>query len=332
MSKKKSKISNPFHARRIAQVRAAKARKAKNKKSKVLSHDNPLLDSYFKDINQYELLTRKEERELFKQYHKWRDNSRAGQATRKNGKAARERLIVANLRLVIRIANDYRHCSLPLSDLISEGNIALMKAIEKFKLRKKVKLSTYAGYWIRQAISRSLEKHSRTIRLPSHTYPLLKKINKFINEYKDEYGEEPTVAEIASETKVSESNVVNLFASGVTNVLSLNMPVGDESTDSEAIIQDMTEDFSTDQPSFLAEKSDDAEILHDFLSRLTNREKYIIMRRFGMGNFAPETLEKIALRYGISRERIRQIQYLTMRRLRRFSMETYQKTWADFVG
>ena len=328
MNKKKNP-KNKYHARHKAGIVKSKALKGKKQ---VLTGDNPLLDSYFKDLSKYEILTRERERELVTQFRKWRDNSRAGEGTRKNGEIARELLIGSVLRLVIKIANEYSHCSMSLEDLVNEGNIGLMTAVEKFDPERKVRLSTYASYWIRQGIHRSLENQSRTIRLPAHTYPMVKKINKFINEYKEKNGETPTPRQIVSGTKVSEANVINLFTSGVNNVVSLDIPVGDESSNTESTLQDITEDFNTEQPSTSAEKDDEAAILHDFLSRLSSRERIVIMRRFGMKGLDLETLEEIGERYGVTRERIRQIQTIAMRKLRNFSRHTFQKTWADFVG
>ena len=333
MNKKKNTKKNKFTARHQASISEANAKKKKRSGKNLMTHNNPLLDCYFKDVNTFEVLSRKEEEKLFEQYLKWKTNPKAGQSTRARGREAYDKLIGSNLRLVIKIANQYNYCSMSLEDLINEGNVGLMTAVDKFDPARKVKLSTYASYWIRQSIHRALEKQSRTIRLPSYTYPLLKKINKFINEYRDEHGSQPSVDEIVKETKVPRDSVVNLFSSGVANMVSLDAPIATADTEqSEATLQDVTQDFNTAPPSTTAEKDDDAEIIHDFLSKLSRRERYIIMRRFGMDGFDLETLDKIGERYGISRERIRQIQMVAMRKLRKFSIDTYDKTWADFAG
>ncbi len=343
--------SSEFHKRNALNVEIAlsksnKRKSKRNLKKAGLGHDNPLLNSYFKNVNEYDILTAAQERECFAQFHKWKNNRKAGERTRKLGRIAYEKLIGSSLRLVIKIANEYSHTgnsrnlrastnSLSFEDMISEGNMGLMRAVEKFDPERKVRLSTYAAYWIRQSISRAIEKHARTIRLPSHTQPMLRKITEFVRQYKEEHGEEPSVRTIAQNTKISKANVVNLFSSGVANVASLDTPItaeGNGEGSSDVTLQDVTEDFNTAAPSILAEKDEDVEIIRDFLNRLSKREKYIIMRRFGMDGFDLETLEEIGKRYGISRERIRQIQTVTIRKLRRFSIDTYQKTWADFAG
>lgn len=333
---KKEDLSNNYHRRRVAKTRAAVAvKKHKKKGSKSLSTDNPTLKTYFRDVNEYELLSRDEEAELFEQYHRWRDNKAkcGGWATRK-GKAAYEKLISANLKLVIKIANEFPHVSLPIEDRIAEGNCGLIVAVEKFKPNKKSKLSTYASYWIRQSILRGMAKNGRTIRIPEHQFPKIKKINKFIAEFHDEYAQMPSVDEIIENTKINRATVTNLFASGVVNVVSLDKAIGNDAEDESApaTVMDVTEDHMAVMPDQHAEKDDDFEMLLDFLGKLKQRERWIIMRRFGMGNFDPETLDKIAQRYDISRERIRQIQWAAMKKMRQMSINVYDKEWADFTS
>ena len=151
--------------------------------------EDKCFESYCESVAKHELLSRKEEAELFKVFHKWLNNKKAGQATRRNGKAAREKLINSNLRLVIKIARDYSGCGLPLLDLISEGNIGLMIAVDRFESDKGAKLSTYAALWIRQKIIRSLNNKGHLIRVPVAANAKYLKIIKYINQQKEDFDE-----------------------------------------------------------------------------------------------------------------------------------------------
>ena len=142
------------------------------------------LKKYFNEISKYDLLTRKEERELFGTMHKWSNNmAKCGQRVRLKGKAARDKLINSNLRLVIKISKEYQHMGFPLSDLIGEGNMGLMKAVDKFKSNKKTKISTYASYWIKQCIFRAFDNKSRLIRVPSNACMKHRHVMKWIQEF-----------------------------------------------------------------------------------------------------------------------------------------------------
>lgn len=333
MPKKEEPKSN-YHRRRVVQTKVTAAAKAKRKEKaggKSLSTDNPILKTYFRDIQEYEVFNRKEEAELFEQYHKWRDNKRnCSSNARRKGKLAYEKLIGHQLRLVVKIANEYNKFSaLSLEDLIAEGNCGLITAVERFKPNRKAKLSTYASYWIRQAMSRAMAKNGRTIRIPENQFPKIKKVNKFIEEYNEKNNEMPTVDEIIEGAKVPRATVVNLFASGVVNVISLDKTISVEG-DSTATVGDVTPDYMAVAPDEQTEKDNDVEMILEFLSKLKQRERYIIMRRFGMGKCDPETLDKIAERYNITRERIRQIQFAAMKKMRQFSIDVYDKKWADF--
>lgn len=222
------------------------------------------------------------------------------------------KLIECNLLLVVSIAKKYIGCGMPFADLIQEGNLGLMKAARKYDGTKGFRFSTYATFWIKQSISRSLEENSRTIRLPGNTIELLRKVKKASNELSQELGREPSNAEIAERIDV-EIEKVQVALEMSQSVSSLDNPVDDSG---ETCVCDLIADTRVENPLNNIIKEDNNSIVETILNTLGKKEADIIKKRFGIGYVKPMTLEEIGNEYGVSKERIRQIQDKAMRKLR----------------
>ena len=281
------------------------------------------LIKYYDDVSKYGLLKRQEERDLFKIMHKWTENSKAGQRTRLNGKAAREKLINSNLRLVIKIAKDYRNMGLSLSDLIAEGNMGLMKAVEKFKSDKKAKISTYASYWIKQCIFRAFDNKSRLIRVPCDAARKYSHVIKWIQEYQRLTGEKPDISEIAKKFKTTQERALSIMRAREF-VLSMDYELQNEDGDSSRTFGETVEDLRTPVVSTIAELNDNKKILTEAINKLEEREKHILNNRFGLCNKKRRTLEAIAKDFKLSRERIRQVETIALRKLRLLIKKEYK--------
>ena len=258
------------------------------------------LNRYLQEIGRIALLTPQQEIEL------------AGKI--KNGDAAaRERMINANLRLVVTIARDYTNLGLPLLDLISEGNIGLTKAVERFDPAKGAKLSTYAMWWIKQSIKRALANQSKTIRLPVHLVDKLAKVRHVSLQMSDELGREPTDEELGEELGIATEKVARLKSIGVRPA-SLDAVIGaDDSTEFGESVGD--EEAQT--PFELLRDRNLLDEMDGLLGVLDKREMKIISQRFGLDGGSPKTLENVAKNFGITRERIRQLQNIALTKLRR---------------
>ena len=294
-------------------------RKKKQGKSedRIISPDD-VLTTYFNEAGAFPLLSKKEETALAEKYIKYRTNkSNCGSRVRNEGKKAREKLINSNLRLVIRIAKDYRDLGLDFSDLVSEGNAGLVRAVDRFELNHGAKLSTYASYWIRQAITRSLSNSSRTIRLPVHVSQLKCQIMRYIEDYKIlNEGTRPENCDIAKKFSITEDKVKKTLASHVSYV-SIDKPVGEESE--AETMANFLPDESTLNPLDSALYANDITMLEDFLNKLNDRERKIIELRFGLRDYDRETLEIVGEKFNLTRERIRQIESAAMRKLRNWA-------------
>jgi RNA polymerase primary sigma factor len=255
--------------------------------------------SYLNSISNHPRLTFEDEKEL------------SEKALNGDTKAI-NKLIECNLLLVVSIAKKYIGCGMPFADLIQEGNLGLMKAARKYDGTKGFRFSTYATFWIKQSISRSLEENSRTIRLPGNTIELLRKVKKASNELSQELGREPSNAEIAERIDV-EIEKVQVALEMSQSVSSLDNPVDDSG---ETCVCDLIADSRVENPLNNIIKEDNNSIVETILNTLGKKEADIIKKRFGIGYVKPMTLEEIGNEYGVSKERIRQIQDKAMRKLR----------------
>lgn len=255
---------------------------------------------YLRQIAQYPLLTAEQEISL-------------AARIRKGDKKAKEEMIRANLRLVVKIARDYANLGLPLMDLISEGNIGLVKAVERFDPAKGGKLSTYGAWWIKQSIKRALANQGKTIRLPVHLVDKIAKIRRVGSSLSDELGREATDEEIAEEIGMNAAKVSRLKQAAIRPA-SLDAPVGDE--DSTEFGELVGDEAAVDPFENLSEKNLQVE-LGDLLGQLDEREKRIISARFGLEGTDPITLEEVGEKFGVTRERIRQLQNIALGKMRR---------------
>lgn len=262
--------------------------------------NNNSLRIYLREIAKTELLTREQEVEL-------------AARIKKGDKQARSLMIRANLRLVVKIAQDYANFGLPLSDLISEGNIGLMKAVERFDPEKGGKLSTYGSWWIKQSIKRALANHSKTIRLPVHMVDKIARMRRISSMLAEALGREPTDSEIAEELGIPRSKLAMLKQAS-QRPASLDAPIGDDdSSDYNEIIGDE----NALDPSLALQSKNLHSQLDDLLDNLDERETRIIGARFGLDGQTPLTLEEIGVEFGVTRERIRQLQNVALAKMRK---------------
>lgn len=258
------------------------------------------LNVYLKEISQTPLLTREEEVVL------------AGKI-QAGDKSAREQMIKANLRLVVKIARDYSNYGLPLVDLISEGNMGLMKAVERFDPEKGGKLSTYAAWWIKQSIKRALANQSKTIRLPVHMVDKIARMRRVSTILLEELGREPSAEELAEELGLPLKKV-SLLQRASQRPTSLDAPIGKEDGTSYA-------EIIGDEKAVNPMEQLDNNTLHGeldgLLGLLDERESQIIDARFGLNGRTPMTLEEVGREFGVTRERIRQLQNLALTKMRK---------------
>jgi RNA polymerase primary sigma factor len=255
---------------------------------------------YLREIGEVKLLTPQEEIEL-------------AARIKRGDKKAREHMIKANLRLVVKIARDYEGIGLPLMDLISEGNIGLMKAIERFDPAKGGKVSTYGSWWIKQSIKRALANQSKTIRLPVHMVDSIARMRRAALRMQEVLGREPTDAELGEELGITAWRVGRMRLAAIRPT-SLDAPIGDE--DSTTFGELVRDEHATTPYQQLEEKTV-AGMLRDLLKTLPDREAKILRFRFGLDGGPEQTLEEVGAKFGLTRERIRQVQNMALGRLRR---------------
>lgn len=228
------------------------------------------------------------------------------------GKKARERLIKGNLRLVVKIAQDYANMGLPLLDLISEGNIGLVKAVERFNPNKGAKLSTYAAWWIKQAVKRALSNQGRTIRIPVHMNDKISRMRRVESQLQEEFGREPTDEELAEELSVPQAKIVRMRLAG-NRATSLNAKLqGDDGAE----LGDLVGDDRTRTSADLIEREELATKALRYLDSLDERERLILVMRFGLDGQSRRTLEEVGEKFNVTRERIRQLQNVGLRNLK----------------
>jgi len=254
---------------------------------------------YVRQLGNGRLLSPSEEREL---------------ARRKDlgDEAAKRRLIESNLRLVMSITRNYTRTDVPLLDLIQEGNLGLIRAIEKFDYRMGYRLSTYATWWIRQSISRALADQGRTIRLPVHVGEQVRRVLRVRRNLTQKFNRDPTIEEIATEAELTPARVGELLEL-VAQPVSLETPVGD----GESLYADLIEDHGSDAPDVITTEGYRASELDAALQALNPRMRYIVQRRYGLDGQASMTLEELSVELGITRERVRQLEHKALRELRR---------------
>ena len=258
------------------------------------------LKLYLREISRTPLLTAEEEVEL-------------AERIKQGDPEARSHMIRANLRLVVKIAQDYANYGMPVTDLISEGNIGLMKAVERFDPEKGGKLSTYAAWWIKQSIKRALANQSKTIRLPVHLVDKIAKLRRVSNQMTEELGREPTDEELAEEVGMAAAKVASLKSAAIRPT-SLDQPLGDDDNTS---LGDIIGDDEAQTPFEQLRDKDLRDEVGDLLDVLDDRERKIINSRFGLDGHKTKTLEEVGVKFGVTRERIRQLQNIALRKLRR---------------
>jgi RNA polymerase primary sigma factor len=290
----------------------------------------PIDDSvglYFREMGQQQLLTAEEEVQLAMEIEAGRaatdslsdnevevslDDQDKLVITQEIGDAARAHLIRANTRLVVSIAKKYRGRGLQFLDLIQEGNVGLMKAVEKYDYRRGNRFSTYATWWIRQAVTRALANHGRTIRIPAHLGGRISKLYQIAQELEQEYGRQPTAEEIAKFMELPADRVRWMLRTSRQPV-HLERPVGDES---DAELGDFIEDVEAPPPAEAVASQMLTEELGDILDQLTPREARILRLRYGLQDGESRTLKEVGEMFGLSRERIRQLEKEALRKLR----------------
>jgi RNA polymerase primary sigma factor len=255
---------------------------------------------YMQEIGKTPLLTREEEIKLASQ-------------VKRGDKRARERMIKANLRLVVKIAHDYSNLGLPLLDLINEGNIGLMKAVERFDPKKGAKLSTYAALWIKQSIRRALSNQSKTIRLPVHIVDKIHKLHRASLQLAETLGRDPSDTELAERLGVSPARAAQLRTVGASP-MSLDAPLGD---DDENRFSDIVQDEGALTPYELLRVKTMRQEIRQHVKYLTPREAEIVTLRYGLDGKEPRTLDVVGKKFKVTRERVRQIQEVALHKLRR---------------
>ncbi|MEI6206148.1 MAG: sigma-70 family RNA polymerase sigma factor [Desulfuromonadales bacterium] len=271
-----------------------------------LEHFDDAIKIYLRDIQRTPLLNAESEKELARKVEK-------------GDKDARNKMIESNLRLVVKISKRYINRGLPFLDLIEEGNLGLIKAVERFSLAKECRFSTYATWWIRQAIERALVNQSRTIRLPVHISDDIHRMLRTTRELAQELQREPNMQEIAEVMKVKLAYVRRMMIL-LRRTCSIDTPVGDGAD--HALIETL-QDFTTIAPSELLENINQYEMISGHFDALSESEQKILTLRFGLDDTEPQTLDIIGQQFGVTRERIRQIEAKCLEKLRRSAALSY---------
>lgn len=264
-----------------------------------VEHFDDAIKLYLREIQKTKLLSADEEKELAKRIAK-------------GDKSARDRMIESNLRLVVKIAKRYMNRGLPFLDLIEEGNMGLIKAVERFKLSKECRFSTYGTWWIRQSIERALVNQSRTIRLPVHVSDDVNKMLKVTRGLVQKMNREPSAKEVAAEMGVDVAYVRRLTML-MKKTFSIEKPMGENS---DYVLLDTIEDTSNVSAAELFENLNKYEVISSWFETLAENEKTILTLRFGLDDKEPQTLDTIGRSFGVTRERIRQIEVKALQKLR----------------
>ena len=302
----------------------------KTKKIEEISHysHDDVVRQYLKEIGEKPLMMPEEEMQLAKLYAETKDPE------------IKKRFIEANLRLVVSIAKRYVGHGLLFMDLIQEGNMGLMRAVDRFDYTLGFKFSTYATWWIRQSITRAIADQGRTIRIPVHLNEQVQKYNKAIRLLGNELNREPTDLEVleymnknkmvVQKNKILTIKDIEDFKHYLGNsIISLDVPVGDDANDRDSVLGDFIPDESTLMPEDEAEKSDLAESLRMVLAMLPEREAKVLRLRYGLDDGIQRTLEQVGKEFGVTRERIRQIEAKAFRRIRHPKYNKYLNGYID---
>lgn len=258
------------------------------------------LQQYLREAAEVPLLTADEEIALSKRIQ--RGDSRA-----------REHMIRANLRLVVKIAREYDGFGLPLLDMINEGNIGLMRAVEKFDPSKGCRFSTYAALWISQAVRRGLANQAKTIRLPINQIDRLARLNRLARQFQDQYGRPATAMELAKLMGMPVGRIQRL-QSAMVHTVSLEAPIG--SSEDGSALGDLVEDMNAELPGKALEQKTRFQMLLELVTKLNQRESRILRYRFGLDGGSEKTLEEVGRHFGVTRERIRQLQNVALNKLK----------------
>ena len=293
------------------------------KRETVVERSDDALKLYLREIQKTKLLSADEEKELAARIDL-------------GDKAARDRMIVSNLRLVVKNAKHYLNRGLPFLDLIEEGNVGLIKAVDRFKLSKECRFSTYATWWIRQSIERALSNQSRTIRLPVHVSDDISKMIRMTHQLMRKLNREPTVTELAEGLDADPDYLRRLMVL-LKKTYSIEQPMGEES---DYFLLDAIEDGSAVSPEDLIEDLNRFELVLGWIETLSKVERKILTLRFGLDDHDPQTLDAVGKSFGLTRERIRQIEVKALGKLRHIleagemmrEEETSEESWLGVVG
>ncbi len=279
----------------------------------IIANKDEILQMYLKDISKIKLLKKEQELELGKEIK---------EGGKKQANIAKKKLIQSNLRLVVSIAKKYTGQGILFMDLVQEGSLGLIKAANKFDYKKGFKFSTYATWWIKQSIIRAIANSSKTIRIPVHMSDKIRNLKRAIVKLSVDFGREPSDLELAQYLKTTEKKVKLIKASIIKEPVSFETPVADDLTLADYIADDIS-----NMPNQKLEKTDFKKDVFDALSILTEREKFIILNRFGLKDNKTKTLEQLGQTLGFSKERIRQIETDALRKLRKSEQTQYLKEY-----
>ena len=271
------------------------------------------LDAYISAANRLPMLTPEQEQEFARQLKNNNDLEAAG------------KLVLSHLRLVVSVSRQYLGYGLPHADLIQEGNIGLMKAVDKFEYRRGYKFSTYATWWIRQAITRSIADQARTIRIPVHMIETINKMNRISRQHLQEFGFEPDASVLAEKMEIPEDKIRKIMKIA-KEPISMETPIGD---DDDSHLGDFIEDSVNTAPIEAAMQAGLRDVVKDILDGLTPREAKVLRMRFGIEMAIDHTLEEVGKQFDVTRERIRQIEAKALRKLKHPSRSDKLRSFID---